>query len=224
MEKTPFGCGHSFAVSLGGSYLYDSPEDPPFIAVALHGYGQTPDQIGGYARQLLGERPAIAAIQGPHPHYLDSLPSVRVGYNWGTSADWPAAIELHHRILLTVLEQLPKLPILLMGFSQPVGLNYRFVASHPGRVAGVLALCGGVPREWAPDGLETPIFHVARSEDEYYPLTTAQEFESRLRQYASDVEFHLIPGRHRYPSTGRSLIRAWIGRIFHLDIGDSVPK
>lgn len=205
----------SYEVAVRGTYLLDTPADPPFVGVALHGYGQTAELMGAYVRRLLGPAPAIAAIQAPHPQYLDSLPTSRIGYHWGTSADWPAAIDLHHRILLKIIEEVPKLPILLIGFSQPVGLNYRFLASHPGLVRGVLGLCGGVPSDWAPaTPVATPILHIARAEDEFYPVETAAEFEKRLRRHASDVEFQLIPGKHRFPSDGRRLIAPWVQRVF----------
>ena len=223
-EKMPDSIIRSYAVTNGGTYLFDSPQDPPFVAMALHGYGQTAELIGAYARRLLGPGPAIAALQGPHPHYLESLPSAKVGYNWGTTADWPRAIDLHHRILLQVLAELPPLPVLLLGFSQPVGLNYRFLATHPGLVRGAIGLCGGVPKEWTPaNRITTPILHIARSEDEFFPAPTAVEFEARLRRHSADVEFQLIPGQHRFPSDGRRLIRPWIQRIFNHDLGDLVP-
>lgn len=223
-EKMPDSIIRSYAVTNGGTYLFDSPQDPPFVAMALHGYGQTAELIGAYARRLLGPGPAIAALQGPHPHYLESLPSAKVGYNWGTTADWPRAIDLHHRILLQVLAELPPLPVLLLGFSQPVGLNYRFLATHPGLVRGAIGLCGGVPKEWTPaNRITTPILHIARSEDEFFPAPTAVEFEARLRRHCADVEFQLIPGQHRFPSDGRRLIRPWIQRIFNHDLGDLVP-
>lgn len=224
-EKTPDSNLRAYSVAVSGTYLFDSPQDPPFVAVALHGYGQTAELIGAYARRLLGPGPAIAAIQGPHPHYLETLPSAKVGYNWGTTDDWPGAISLHHRILLQVLAELPPLPVLLLGFSQPVGLNYRFLATHPGRVQGVIGLCGGVPKEWSPEHpISTPILHIARSEDEFFPVATSVLFEAKLRQHASDVEFQLIPGQHRFPSDGRRLITPWIQRIFDHVLVDSVPK
>lgn len=219
MEKSPY----SVEVSLPCSYLLDKKEDAPFLAVALHGYGQTAEMLAAYSRRLLGPAPSIAAIQGPHPQYLEALPSARIGYHWGTSADWPGAIRLHHEILLKVLAEMPAQPVLLIGFSQPVGLNYRFLATHPGRVRATLALCGGVPKEWTPpEIISTPILHIARSEDEFFPLDTAASFEQRLREVATDVEFQLIPGKHRFPSDGRRLIQSWIRRIFQHDMEDTV--
>jgi predicted esterase len=223
MEKLLSATRRAYDVPLHGSYLFDSPQDPPFIAVALHGYGQTAEVMGAYARQLLGPEPAIAAIQAPHPTYLDRLPGGKIGYHWGTSADWPAAIALHHQILLRVVSDLPFKPILLLGFSQPVGLNYRFLDAHPGQVHAVIGLCGGVPKDWCPQSIQTPVLHIARSEDEFYPPETAIDFETRLRRYALDVEFQLIPGKHRFPSDGRRLVRPWVERVFGVDIGLVVP-
>ena len=221
MEKSLTPDSHPYQVTLSGSYLLDSRAGSPFVAVALHGYGQTAEMIGTYARRLLGPAPTIAAIQAPHPQYMDALPATRIGYNWGTTADWPAAIALHHRILLNVLAQLPPLPVLLLGFSQPVGLNYRFLAAHPGLVHAALGLCGGVPKDWHPaDIIPTPILHIARDDDEFFPTSTAIAFETRLRQVATDVEFQVIPGKHRFPSDGRRLIRPWIQRIFHHHLDD----
>jgi len=222
MKKSPDPTLFSYEVPLTGSYLLHYNKDSPFIAVALHGYGQSAEVIGTYARRLLGPAPAIAAVQAPHPHYLESLPTTSVGYNWGTTADWPGAIAMHHQILLAVLAQLPPLPVLLLGFSQPVGFNYRFLATHPGLVRATLGLCGGVPKEWSPqETILTPILHIARDQDEFFPAATAVDFEARLREVAADVEFQLIPGQHRFPSDGRRLIRPWIQRLFDHDVDGS---
>ena len=54
---------------------------------------------------------------------------------------------------------------LLFGFSQPVGLNYRFVATYPGWVRGVVAICGGVPRDWEESHyqpMDAAILHISR--------------------------------------------------------------
>lgn len=224
MEKIAASAVHTFDVSLTGTYLLDAPEDPPFVAVALHGYGQTASLFASYARKILGPAPAIAAIQAPHPTYLEVAPGGRTGYHWGTSADWPGAIALHHRILLRVVADLADKPILLLGFSQPCGLNYRFLNAYPNRVQGAIALCGGVPKEWAPHPkLQTPILHIARDDDEFYPPESAVDFEARLKQYAIDVDFQLIPGKHRFPSDGRRLIQPWVQRVFGHHIGPIVP-
>ncbi len=96
-----------------------------------------------------------------------------------------------------------------MGFSQPVGLNYRFIGTHPEEAGGVIGICGGVPKDWAEDKYKpvaAPILHISRSEDEYFPTDYVKGFPDRLRQHARDVEFHLLPGGHRFPSKAKPII------------------
>jgi predicted esterase len=104
-----------------------------------------------------------------------------------------------------------------MGFSQPVGLNYRLIGTYPAEAGGVIGICGGVPKDWEEDKyhpVAAPILHISRSEDEFFPADTARGFPDRLRHHAADVEFHLLPGGHRFPSKARDLIHTWRKRVF----------
>ena len=69
----------------------------------------------------------------------------------------------------------------LVGFSQSVGLNYRFVATHPDAVRGVIGICGGLPGDWD-DGAYQPVtaavLHIARGGDEYYPPAVTEGYGS----------------------------------------------
>jgi predicted esterase len=145
-----------------------------------------------------------------------------VGYNWGTTRHAALNIGLHHRIVRTVSAELrarfgvPVGRTVLMGFSQPVGLNYRFIGTHPEEAGGVIAMCGGVPKDWEEDKyqrVEAPILHIARSEDEFFPEALARGFPERLRAHAANVEFHMLPGKHRFPSKAGAVIREFIGKI-----------
>jgi predicted esterase len=62
--------------------------------------------------------------------------------------------------------------------------------------------------------MDVAILHISRDEDEFYPVPVVQEFGERLRKYASDVEFHLLPGGHKFPSKGATLIQPWLRRVF----------
>lgn len=175
--------------------------------------------------RLLFQRPAVlASLEGPNSFYLGQTPGgAQTGYNWGTTETTEFHLPLHHSILLQLIPRLqaefgigPERTILL-GFSQPVGMNYRFAATHAGLVRGVIGICGGVPRDWE-DGpyqhVEAALLHIARQEDEFYPPETAMRFEERLRWRARDVEFHMLPGRHRFPSKGGPIVENWLDRIF----------
>ncbi|MCX6595207.1 MAG: hypothetical protein NTV70_02425, partial [Acidobacteria bacterium] len=135
------------------AYLLSAPQTvrhPDWAVIALHGYGQTPQLLHDYAQRLVGGTAWVAAPRGLNEFSLRTLSAnPEVGYNWGTSAHWSDAIERHHQLILAVLEDVQRETgiaaerTLLMGFSQPVGLNYRFAGAYPEAVRAVLGLCGG---------------------------------------------------------------------------------
>jgi predicted esterase len=106
---------------------------------------------------------------------------------------------------------------MLVGFSQPVGLNYRFAATHTDAVRGVIGICGGIPTNWE-DGpyrqTQAALLHISRREDEFYKAEVTEGYASRLRLHARDVEFHMLEGGHRFPSKAGPLVEQWIARVF----------
>jgi len=218
----------TISVPLECHYLLRIPEAVPalpLVAITLHGYGSDPESMLRLTSALLGPEIVIASIQAPNQQYLNMPPNRddRIGYNWGTPRHFPAAVALHHAILAKVIAEVrarfstPAGRIVLVGFSQPVSMNYRFAGTHVGQVGGIIGLCGGVPGDWETGGYHpfaTPILHIARSEDEAYPAEKAATFAERLRKHASDVEFHMIPGQHRFPSKAGSIVESWTRRVF----------
>jgi predicted esterase len=218
----------TISVPLECRYLLGIPEKippSPLVAITLHGYGSDPESMLRLTSALLGPEIVIASIQAPHQQYLNMPPNRddRIGYNWGTPRHFPAAVALHHAILGTVIAEVrasfatPAERIVLVGFSQPVSMNYRFAGTQVGQVGGVIGLCGGVPGDWETGAYQpftTPILHIARSEDEAYPVEKASTFAERLRKHASDVEFHMFPGQHRFPSKAGPIVEPWTRRVF----------
>lgn len=222
----------AFSASLDCRYLLHVPQvvDPTTPAlVALHGYASNPDDILGFTKMVAGADSVIAAIQAPHQQYLPQNgsgtlpgPGAKTGYNWGVGVHWKSAVALHHAMVLRVLESLrsrfgtPANRLILLGFSQPVGLNYRFAATHPDSIGGVIGICGGIPKDWEEgpyQPVSAPILHISRDEDPFYPVPAVMEFEKRFLLRATDVEFHLLPGAHRFPSKGGVIIRPWLERV-----------
>jgi predicted esterase len=114
----------------------------------------TPETMLSLTANLVGAWNIVASLQGPHQHYESLGQDARPAYNWGIRHHWESAVKLHHDIVLQTLASLelrfriPRRRMLLVGFSQPVGMNYRLLATYPDQVGGVLAICGGVPRDW----------------------------------------------------------------------------
>ena len=217
----------TFHTDLECRCLLQAPESPsanPLLVLALHGYGQNAATMLGLANMLFGGDTVIASLQAPNQHFLSfTAPDSAIGYNWGARDNWERSVKLHHDMVMQAAHHLrssfgagPE-RVLLMGFSQPVGLNYRFAGTHPGQVGGVIGICGGVPKDWESGNYQsfsTPILHIAREEDEFFPVKTAEGFPARLRHHASDVEFRMLPGGHRFPSKAGSVVHPWVSRVF----------
>ena len=220
---------HTFTVPLDCRYLLHTPAVPgpeSLIVVALHGYSSNPEAMLRLTTLLLGEQHIVASLQAPNQHYVtDGLPTPQAvpGYNWGIRQHWESTVRLHHEMVRKVLAELRERfkirpeRCVLVGFSQPVGLNYRFVGTHPGEVGGVIGICGGVPRDWQEDKykpVSAAVLHISRDEDEFYPVAMVNKFPEQLRRHVRDVEFHLIPGPHRFPSKAGSIVHPWLERVF----------
>jgi predicted esterase len=220
---------HTFSTKLECGYVLRVPErvDPGSVLVlALHGYGSNPQDMLRLTTGMVGERHIVASLQAPNQHYLNQAQlgvEPVIGYNWGVRDHWGSVVRLHHEMVREVLAalrgrfQIPAAQCMLVGFSQPVGLNYRFAGTWPDEVGGVVGICGGVPRDWEEGKYRTvtaALLHISRQEDEFYPTEKSSKFPERLRKHASDVEFHLLPGGHRFPSTARHIAQPWMERVF----------
>jgi len=220
---------HTFSAALECRYLLHVPPSTTpnqLIVLALHGYSSNPEAMLRLTTALVGDHQVVASLEGPNQHYANpGLPNAAsvAAYNWGIRPHWESSVRLHHDMVRKALASLRDgfdagaERCLLVGFSQPVGLNYRFVATHPDEVAGVIGICGGVPRDWEEDkyhAVEAAVLHISRDEDEFYPVDVVSTFAGRLRHRASDVEFHLLPGPHRFPSKAHQIVRPWIKRVF----------
>ena len=215
-----------FTMPLKCHYLLAAPDvlpAKPVVVLALHGYGSNPETMLRLTQPAVEPGIIVAALQGPNQHFTQDGPAGGVAaYNWGIPQHHADAMKLHHAMVLQTLGELQARfgvgaeRCFLMAFSQGAGFNYRFVGTHPRAVGGVIAICGGVPKDWEEakyQDFATPILHIARSEDEFFPLQKAEGFAARLRVHARDVEFHMIPGKHRYPSQARNLVRPWMARV-----------
>jgi predicted esterase len=213
-----------FSARLDCHYLLQAPDvidsHTPLV-LTLHGFGANPETMLPLTRRLFARQPVIASLQGPNQFFL-SPGTQDVGYGWITARRPAESIRIHHEMVRHVADEagrefaIPCERRLLVGFSQSVGLNYRFAATCPDAIRGVIAICGGLPRDWD-DGPYQPVtaavLHIARRDDEYYPPGVTNTYPDRLKHRAADVEFHLIEGGHRMPSGVIHVVDAWLARI-----------
>jgi predicted esterase len=215
-----------FSARLDCHYLVEAPPAPDegsLLVVTLHGHGSNPDAMLRLTRATFGHQHIIAAIEAPGSFYLPGKNYEDVGHSWGARVHPAESVRLHHDMVLSVFDELstrfgaPCSRRVLVGFSQPVSMNYRFAATHADAVRGVIGICGGLPGDWETADykpVSAAVLHIARSADEYYPVTVTERYETRLKARATDVEFHLLEGSHRYPSKAASILEQWVGRVF----------
>ncbi len=207
-------------------YDLDAPaevERPRPLLIALHGYGDNKEWMMREARQLAPRGFAVAALQGFHQHLKkakrDGAP-LRYGFGWLTNFRAEESVALHHRALLDLIEALDdegiaqREQIFLLGFSQSVALNYRFVFAYPNIVRGVVGICGGLPGDWETSEVyrpsETSVLHLCGARDEFYPPARVEDYLQRLSRRTHDVELKSYDAGHEIAPTMRNDVRAWL--------------
>src|SRR5260370_14738572 len=193
----------SFEARLECHYLLQAPariSDRTLLVLALHGYGSNPEVMLRLTMAMLGPDHAIASVQAPSQFFPSNTPTGTVGYCWASPAHPQSSVRLHHAMVRHVAgESGGRFGIgagrrLLVGFSQPVGLNYRFAATYPDEVRGVIGICGGIPKNWEEgpyESVSAGLLHIARREDEFFPPAVTEKYGDRLRLRPGELEFHL---------------------------------
>jgi predicted esterase len=222
IPRNPREC--TFSARLDCRYYLHVPEQTDartLLVVTLHGLGSDAETMLRLTATMFGTEHAIAAVQGPNQFYMDTS-TERIGYAWVTRSHPESAVRLHHDMVRHVLDEagaacgIPPERRVLAGFSQPVGLNYRFAATCPEAVRGVVGICGGLPSDWETGqykDVSASLLHIARRADPVYPPAVTEVYPERLRLRARDVEFHLIEGGHQFPSKGRVITDGWLARL-----------
>ncbi len=213
----------SFLLPFRCHYLLRKPERPSpsaFFIVALHGHAMTAEQMLWLTVPLVGEEHYTAALQGPYQIWVNrnGEPRADVAFHWATRFEPEHSWRLHHDMILTVIAEMGASAehVVLVGFSQSVALNYRFLCTHPNAVRGAIAICGGIPGDWERRPYQhspAAVLHIAAREDEYYPPAVAETFPERLRTRIPDLEFHMLDGGHRIPTAARPIMQAWLARL-----------
>jgi len=199
----------------------EGPSAP--VLVALHGYGANKKQMLREAQQMAPDGFTVVSLQGFHQHLKDPKEAggpLRFGFGWLTNFHPEESVAIHHRALLDLIDLLtsdgaadPE-RIFLLGFSQTCALNYRFAFTNPESLRGVIGICGGLPGDWETSDLykqtETSVFHLAGERDEFYTPARVNDYATRLRTRASDVEFKSYDAEHEMTQPMRDDVRAWL--------------
>jgi predicted esterase len=167
----------------------------------------------------------IAALQGPHQHLvMPTKESPRLGYGFGWLSNFKAedSVALHHRLVLQIVDILKDSGeadtnrIFLVGFSQAVGVNFRFAFTHGGLVSGVVAICGGIPSDWDTEdkyqSTRIDVLYIAAERDEYYTPDRMRQNAEALKRRARAVELKFFDSGHEVPRESYPVIKEWLAR------------
>jgi phospholipase/carboxylesterase len=198
-------------------------DGPQPLLIAVHGYGASKRQIMREARLMAPKGFAIASLQGFHQHMKEPKEKggpLRFGFGWVTNFHPEESVEIHHRAVLDLVESLVReniadpANVFLLGFSQSCALNFRFAFTHTEVLAGIIGICGGLPGDWETSGkykqTTAGALYLHGHEDEFYPPSRVDDYETRLRQRAKDVLVRGYQTGHEIVPAMRDDVREWL--------------
>jgi phospholipase/carboxylesterase len=193
------------------------------LLIALHGFQGNKDSMMRVARRIADGKMVVISLQGPYQFYFHlgkDRKRYNVGFGWGTNFKMEESVELHHRDVQALIDLATRRyhadpeRAFLLGFSQACAYNYRFVFTHPHRVRGVIAVCGGVPNDWHENPRYKPagthVLHIAATSDQWYPREKNLQFRRQLAERAASLDFRFYSSPHRFPRAAIPHIRRWI--------------
>ncbi len=193
------------------------------LLIALHGYQGDMTSMMRVARRMADGRMIVIALQGPFQFFLrdgNDPKNFRVGFGWGTTWKMEESIELHHGDIRALIDlavrrhHAERRQVFLLAFSQACSYNYRFVFTHPHVVRGAIAVCGGVPGDWAENPhykpASTHVLHIAATRDEWYSREKNLLFRRQLAERARTLDFRFYNSPHKFPRASIPHIRRWI--------------
>jgi phospholipase/carboxylesterase len=204
--------------------LYVPPgEGPKPLIIATHGYGGDKSSMMKLMQRINDRDFVIAALQGPHQHLvMPSAESPKLGYGVGWLSNFKPeeSVALHHRLVRDLIDNLNDIAdasrVFLVGFSQSVGVNFRFAFTYPGQVRGVVAICGGIPGDWETEDKyeagKVDVLYIAAERDEYYTPDRMRQNAESLKRRARSVVLRFFDAGHEVPREAYTIINEWLSR------------
>ncbi len=205
-------------------YIPDGDKPKPLI-IAMHGYGGDKTSMMKLMRRINETDFVIAALQGPHQHLVmptEESPKLGYGFGWLSNFKPEDSVALHHRLVLDIIDTLKESGeadtdrVFLVGFSQAVGVNFRFAFTRHGLVRGVVAICGGVPGDWDTEGKyqsgDIDVLYIAAERDEFYTPERMRQNAEALKQRAGSVELRFFDAEHEVPRESYPVIDEWLAQ------------
>jgi phospholipase/carboxylesterase len=207
--------------------LYVPKGDMPRpLVIAMHGYGGDKSSMMKLMRRINDHDFVIACLQGPHQHLVmptKDSPKLGYGFGWLSNFKPEESVAIHHYLVREIIETLGQSgmadtnKVFLLGFSQAVGVNFRFAFTNRDLIRGVVAICGGIPGDWNDQEGKyqsgaVDVLSIAAERDEYYTPDRMRQNAEALRSRARSVESHFFDAGHEVPRESYPVINEWLKR------------
>ncbi len=204
-------------------FIPENQRQPAPLLIAVHGYGAHKRHMMREARLVAGVDCVVASIQAPHPHYRRTDDGYKVGFGWLSDHRPEEYVRLHHKFILDVVEKLAgdgiidDSRVVLYGFSQACALNFRFAFTYPGKLRGIVGLCGGIPGDLDTNPLYKPFaaqtYYLYGDDDEFYTQEQFRTFNKKLSARLPNYRSKHYAAKHEITDEMRSDIRGWLQEI-----------
>ena len=174
-------------------------KDAEGAVILLHGRGGSAEDILSLAEAMYNPRLAYLAPQAAgSTWYPNSFLAPRDSNEPGLSS---ALRKVESVLDLAIAAGIPRERVVIGGFSQGACLSTEFIATHPARYAGLIALTGGLigPLEsdvsHVGDLQGMPAFFGSGDPDPHVPWSRVQESADVLTAMGAKVTVRRYPGR-----------------------------
>lgn len=204
--------------------LFVPDGDGPFpLVIAMHGYGGDKSSMMKLCRRIGESRYAFAALQGPHQHVVypeQRDQALKYAFGWASNYRFDESLAMHRDAIGNVFRDVADDPRIdsgrafLLAFSQAVAFNFRVALADPGRVRGIVGICGGVPGDLATNGdyrkAEFDVLMIGGSTDEFYDPERMKVNCAALEPFVRSVELRIHECGHVVPRDVHPFIDAWL--------------
>ena len=198
--------------------------DGPFpLVLAMHGYGGDKTSMMKLARRISDSRYAIASLQAPHQHVVypeKRDEALRLAFGWATNYRFDESLSLHRDAVDVIFRDAAQDPRIesdrafFVAFSQAVAFNFRVAMTAPGRVRGVVGICGGVPGDLSSNKDyvrgDFDVLMIGGEADEFYAPERMRTNCAALEPLVRSVELRMFDCGHVVPRDVHPVIDAWL--------------
>jgi phospholipase/carboxylesterase len=175
-----------------------SPDDAIAAMIFIHGRGASAESILMLADEFKTDGFHLAAPQASgfqwYPHsFLAPTERNEPGLSSGLQV-------IHDMIADLESKEINRDKIILLGFSQGACLASEFVARHPAKYGGLIALSGGLigdsvsPKNYSGSLENTPVFLGCSDIDPHIPVERVDETSGILEGLGADLTKKIYPG------------------------------